>query len=190
MLLLSSRIYGIYGRLILTTTKIIRGDPGKEYSLENLYGYIKGRDLIEHLFNYRRLNIEERLNTTYTAPILLELNKAFISKAIIYYLVKVRNSEDTESYKRILAIISIVYRPIAFDELPSIIKLPNNLFSNTKALSEIIAIYSLFLTIREDTIIFIYYSRAYFSYYNRKKRNYLPFYNKFKTYPDLFDTIG
>jgi hypothetical protein len=71
---------------------------------------------------------------------------------------QVRNSEDAEPYKRILAIISIVYRPIALNELASLIKLPNGLSNDSKALSEIIAIYGSFLTMREDTIIFVYQS--------------------------------
>jgi hypothetical protein len=71
---------------------------------------------------------------------------------------QVRNLEDTEPYKRILAIISIVYRPVAFNELASLIDLPNNLSNNSKALLEVIGVYSSFLTIREDTIIFVYQS--------------------------------
>jgi hypothetical protein len=54
--------------------------------------------------------------------------------------------------------MSIVYRPIAFNELASLIKLPDDFSDNSKALSEIIAIYGSFLTMREDTIIFVYHS--------------------------------
>ena len=173
-------------------------------------------------------DIEERLDTTYTAPISLELNEASVSEAVskfiqhkVHYLAKVkkysdetrdmicrhlssnsqgtflwvalacqdldrtsrrhalrklnafppglnalynrmidqvRNSEDAESCKRILAVMSIVYRPIAFDELPSIVELPDDLSSDTEALSEIIAICGSFLTVREDTIIFVHQS--------------------------------
>ena len=69
---------------------------------------------------------------------------------------QVRNSEDAEPCKRILAVISIVYRPIAFGELASLIELPNNLSGDSEALSEIIAICGSFLTVREDAIIFVY----------------------------------
>ncbi|KAJ6118775.1 hypothetical protein N7471_013395 [Penicillium samsonianum] len=71
---------------------------------------------------------------------------------------QVRKSEDAESYKRILAVMSIVYRPIAFDELASLVELPDDLSSDSEALSEIIAICGSFLTVREDTIIFVHQS--------------------------------
>lgn len=69
---------------------------------------------------------------------------------------QVRNSEDAEVCKRILAIMSIVYRPIAFGELASLINLPNNLSNDPEALSEVIVVCGSFLTMREDTIIFVY----------------------------------
>ncbi|CAG7971058.1 unnamed protein product [Penicillium salamii] len=71
---------------------------------------------------------------------------------------QVCNSEDAESCKRILAVMSIVYRPIAFDELASLVELPDDLFSDSEALSEIIVICGSFLIVREDTIIFVYQS--------------------------------
>lgn len=173
-------------------------------------------------------NIEERLDTTHTAPISLELNEASVSEAVskfiqhkVHYLAKVKkysdetrhticrhlssnsqgtflwvalvcqdldrtsrwhavgkmeafppglnalygrmidqvcNSEDAESCKRILAVMSIVYRPIAFDELASLVELPDNLAGDSEALSDIIAICGSFLTVREDTIIFVHQS--------------------------------
>lgn len=71
---------------------------------------------------------------------------------------QVHNSEDAESCKRILAVMSIVYRPIAFDELVSLVELPNDLSSDYEALSEVIAVCGSFLTVREDTIIFVHQS--------------------------------
>ncbi|KAI2764691.1 hypothetical protein DTO012A8_9515 [Penicillium roqueforti] len=173
-------------------------------------------------------DIEERLDSTNTAPISLELNEASVSEAVskfirhkVYYLAKVKkysdetrdticrhllsnsqgtflwvalvcqdldrisrwhalkklkafppglnalydrmidqvhNSEDAESCKRILAVMSIVYRPIAFDELVSLVELPDDLSSDSEALSEIIAICGSFLTVREDTIVFVHQS--------------------------------
>ncbi|KAJ5588741.1 hypothetical protein N7537_011419 [Penicillium hordei] len=173
-------------------------------------------------------DIEERLDTTQTAPISLELNEASISEAVckfiehkVHYLAKVkkysdetrdticrhllsnsqgtflwvalvcqdldrtsrrhalkkleafppgldalynrmidqvRNSEDAEPCKRILAAMSIVYRPIAFDELASLVELPDDLSGDSEALPEIIAICGSFLTVREDTIIFVHQS--------------------------------
>ncbi|KAK9853427.1 hypothetical protein MYU51_006523 [Penicillium brevicompactum] len=173
-------------------------------------------------------NIEERLDTTYTAPISLELNEASVSEAVskfiqhkVHYLAKVKkysdetrdmiyrhlssnsqgtflwvalvcqdldrtsrrhavrkleafppglnalygrmidqvcNSEDAEPCKRILAVMSIVYRPIAFDELASLVDLPDDLSDDSEALSEVIGVCGSFLTVREDTIIFVHQS--------------------------------
>ncbi|CAG7947089.1 unnamed protein product [Penicillium salamii] len=173
-------------------------------------------------------NIEERLDTTHTAPISLELNERSVSEAVskfiqhkVHYLAKVKkysdetrhticrylstnsqgtflwvalvcqdldrtprrhalrklvnfppglnalygrmidqvhSSEDAESCKRILAVMSIVYRPIAFDELASLVELPDDLAGDSEALSDIIAICGSFLTVREDTIIFVHQS--------------------------------
>jgi hypothetical protein len=71
---------------------------------------------------------------------------------------QVRNSEDAEACKRILAVMSIVYRPIAFGELASLVDLPNDLSDDPEALSEVIAVCGSFLTVREDTIIFVHQS--------------------------------
>ena len=71
---------------------------------------------------------------------------------------QVRNSEDAELCKRILAVMSIVYRPIAFGELASLVELPDDLSDDSEALSEIIAICGSFLTVREDIIIFVHQS--------------------------------
>ena len=173
-------------------------------------------------------NIEERLDTTHTAPISLELNEASVSEAVskfiqhkVHYLSKVKNysdetrdticrhlssnsqgtflwvalvchnldrtsrrhavreleafppglnalygrmidqvcnSEDAEPCKRILAVMSIVYRPIAFDELASLVDLPDDLSDDSEALSEVIGVCGSFLTVREDTIIFVHQS--------------------------------
>ncbi|KAJ6020469.1 hypothetical protein N7540_005973 [Penicillium herquei] len=173
-------------------------------------------------------DIEERLDTTQTAPISLELNEASVSEAVsrfiqhkVHHLAKakkyinetrdticrhllsnsqgtflwvalvcqelgrtsrwhalkklevfppgldalygrminqVRNSEDAEPCKRILAVMSIVYRPIVIDELASLVELPDDLSNDSEALSEIIAICGSFLTMSDDTIIFVHQS--------------------------------
>ncbi|CAG8197007.1 unnamed protein product [Penicillium olsonii] len=173
-------------------------------------------------------DIEERLDTTHTAPISLELNEASVSEAVskfiqhkVHYLAKVkkhsdetrdkicrhlssnsqgtflwvalvcqdldrtsrrhalakleafppglnalygrmidqvRNSEDAESCKRILAVMSLVYRPIEFEELGSLVELPDDLAGDSEALSDIVAICGSFLTVRESTIIFVHQS--------------------------------
>ena len=71
---------------------------------------------------------------------------------------QISNSEDVELCKRILAVMSIVYRPISFDELGSLVELPNGLSDDSESLSEIIAICGSFLTVRDDTILFVHQS--------------------------------
>lgn len=73
-------------------------------------------------------------------------------------MVQVRNSEDAKLCTRILAVMSTVYRPITFDELASLVELPDNLSDDFGALSDVIAICGSFLTVREDTIIFVHQS--------------------------------
>jgi hypothetical protein len=70
----------------------------------------------------------------------------------------VRHSEDADLCKQILAVMSTVYRPVAFDELPSVIELPDGISDDHEALSEIIAICGSFLTLRDDSIIFVHQS--------------------------------
>ncbi|KAJ5199441.1 hypothetical protein N7472_004645 [Penicillium cf. griseofulvum] len=149
---------------------------GLIYSLveKNLYGYTERPNLIKYLLDcryagriYNRPTFSSRLD--YLDIVYLPIGKVDCLELISrrYALKKpeafpprlnVRNSEDTEPYKRILAIISIVYRPIAFNELASLIELPDDLYNDSKALLEIIAICGLFLTICKDTIIFVYQS--------------------------------
>ncbi|OQD78091.1 hypothetical protein PENANT_c090G08596, partial [Penicillium antarcticum] len=69
-------------------------------------------------------------------------------------IVQVHKSEDSDLCKRVLAVMSIVYRPVAFDELASLAELPDDISNDPEALPEIIAICGSFLTVREDTIIF------------------------------------
>jgi hypothetical protein len=71
---------------------------------------------------------------------------------------QVRNSEDAEPCKRILAVMSIVYRPITFDELASLVELPDDLSDDAEGLSEVIAVCGSFLTVREDTVVFVHQS--------------------------------
>lgn len=173
-------------------------------------------------------DIEERLDTTQTAPVSLELNEASVSEAVhkfiqhkVHYLAmlkkysdktcdmiyrhllsnsqgtflwvalvcqdldrtsrrhalrkleafppglnalygrmidQVRNSEDAELCKRILAVMTIVYRPIAFDELASLVELPDDISGDSEALAGIIAVCGSFLAVRKDTIIFVHQS--------------------------------
>ncbi|KAJ5751295.1 hypothetical protein N7533_008323 [Penicillium manginii] len=71
---------------------------------------------------------------------------------------QVRKSEDAELCKQILATMSIVYRPITLDELTALVKIPNDVSGDHKDLLEIIAICGSFLTLREETIVFVHQS--------------------------------
>lgn len=71
---------------------------------------------------------------------------------------QVRTSEDTELCKRILAVMSIAYRPITLNELTALVELPNDLADDKEALLEIIVICGSFLTWREDVIVFVHQS--------------------------------
>ncbi|KAJ5538249.1 hypothetical protein N7494_007728 [Penicillium frequentans] len=69
---------------------------------------------------------------------------------------QVRKSEDAELCKRILAVMSIVYRPITLDELTATVEIPNGL--DDEALLEIIVLCGSFLTLRDDVIVFVHQS--------------------------------
>ncbi|CAI7642324.1 unnamed protein product [Penicillium palitans] len=71
---------------------------------------------------------------------------------------QVRQSEDAESCKQILAIMSTVYRPITLSELTSLIEFPDDDYDDHEALSEIIAVCGSFLTLRENTVTFVHQS--------------------------------
>ena len=64
---------------------------------------------------------------------------------------QIRRSEDAEICKSILAIVSVVYRPITLVELVSFI-------DNNEDLQEIISLCGSFLTLRKGTISFIHQS--------------------------------
>ncbi|KAJ6144961.1 hypothetical protein N7470_008856 [Penicillium chermesinum] len=72
---------------------------------------------------------------------------------------QVRESEDAELCKEILAIMSTVFRPITLHELTSFIELlDNDDYDDLVALEEIIAICGSFLTLRQHTIVFVHQS--------------------------------
>ncbi|KAH7304122.1 hypothetical protein BKA65DRAFT_416327, partial [Rhexocercosporidium sp. MPI-PUGE-AT-0058] len=64
--------------------------------------------------------------------------------------------EDSKLYINILAIVSTVYRPIIIDKLINLMKMPNKVDSEYKALAEIISYYRFFFIIRKRKIFFIY----------------------------------
>lgn len=67
-------------------------------------------------------------------------------------------SEDAAPCKDILAIVSVVYRPITLDELTALVDTLDNVSSNYKALAEIVGLCGSFLTLRERTIFFVHQS--------------------------------
>ncbi len=67
------------------------------------------------------------------------------------------DSENAELCKRILAVVSVVYRPVTLDELTSLVDMPNGV-SNDKSLTKIIGLCGSFLTLRERTISFVHKS--------------------------------
>lgn len=84
---------------------------------------------------------------------------------------QVRKSEDAKLCERILAIMTTVYRPITLSELTSLVEVPDHIYDDYESLSEIIAICGSFLTLREDTIVFVHQSAKEFLL--RESRNYI-----------------
>ncbi|KAJ5628245.1 hypothetical protein N7490_010473 [Penicillium lividum] len=70
---------------------------------------------------------------------------------------QIRNSEGAELYKRILAVTSTVYRPTTLDELQSCMDMPDAIYDN-EFLSEMIAFCGSFLTLRNNTVVFVHQS--------------------------------
>jgi hypothetical protein len=71
---------------------------------------------------------------------------------------KIKDSRHASLFKRILASITIVYRPVTLKELISLVDLPQNVSRDLKWLKKIIGLCGSFLTIREDTIYFVHQS--------------------------------
>ncbi|RYP49468.1 hypothetical protein DL768_004827 [Monosporascus sp. mg162] len=71
---------------------------------------------------------------------------------------QIRNSTDAKLSKSILAVVSVVYRPITLDEVTSFVDMPPRSSGNYKVLAEIIGLCGSFLTLRERTISFVHQS--------------------------------
>ncbi|KAI1621217.1 hypothetical protein EDD37DRAFT_659562 [Exophiala viscosa] len=71
---------------------------------------------------------------------------------------QIKSSEDSELCKRILAVVSTVYRSVTLDELTSFVDMPDDVSYHDEALSEIIALCGSFLTLRERTVSFVHQS--------------------------------
>lgn len=68
------------------------------------------------------------------------------------------SSRHSQLCRSILATLSIVYRPITLDELPSLVEIPPKAVGKDKALSEIIGTCGSFLTLRDRKIFFTHQS--------------------------------
>ena len=68
------------------------------------------------------------------------------------------SSLDTELCKSILAIVSVVHRPITLVELVSLIDMPSAVSDDYEVLAEIIGLCGSFLTLRESIISFVHQS--------------------------------
>ncbi|UKZ64546.1 uncharacterized protein TrAtP1_005761 [Trichoderma atroviride] len=68
------------------------------------------------------------------------------------------DASDVSLCKRILAIMTSVYRPITLRELGRLIDIPGNLSDDVDFLEEIVALCGSFLTIRDGTIYFVHQS--------------------------------
>ncbi|KAJ5541349.1 hypothetical protein N7494_006425 [Penicillium frequentans] len=71
---------------------------------------------------------------------------------------RVLNSENADICIQLLALVSIVYRPVTMDELCMMIEMPSVIADDHEALSGIIAMCGSFLALRQNTIMFIHQS--------------------------------
>ena len=67
-------------------------------------------------------------------------------------------SRHPQLCKSILATLSVIYRPITLDELPSLVDIPLRAVGKDKALSEIIGTCGSFLSLRDRTVFFTHQS--------------------------------
>jgi hypothetical protein len=71
---------------------------------------------------------------------------------------QIYNSRHAKLLQRILAVISVVYRPITLEELPALVDTPGRASGNDKALAEIVGLCGSFLALRERTVFFVHQS--------------------------------
>ncbi|KAF2259726.1 WD40 repeat-like protein [Lojkania enalia] len=71
---------------------------------------------------------------------------------------QIRESEDADLYTQILALVTVVYRPITMKELASLAELPELLADDLESIREIIGLCGSFLTLRKNTVYFVHQS--------------------------------
>ncbi|KAL2134278.1 hypothetical protein VTI74DRAFT_535 [Chaetomium olivicolor] len=67
-------------------------------------------------------------------------------------------SKDADLCKQILAVATIVRRPISLRELTSLMEMPDNISDDSESLEELIQLCGSFLTLREQTVYFVHQS--------------------------------
>jgi hypothetical protein len=68
------------------------------------------------------------------------------------------DADDVELCRSILAVASTVYRPLTFDELASIVHVPDDSSGDDQTLMEVLGLCGSFLTFRNHTIFFVHQS--------------------------------
>ena len=68
----------------------------------------------------------------------------------------ISNLDDANLCKRVLASIAIIYWPITLKELATLIEALKDITNDLELLREIISLCRLFLTMRDNTIYFMY----------------------------------
>lgn len=71
---------------------------------------------------------------------------------------QIGHSEDADLCKQILAVATIVRRPVSLDELTSLVEMPDDVSDDLGSLEEIVKLCGSFLTLREQTIYFVHQS--------------------------------
>ncbi|KAK3896651.1 vegetative incompatibility protein [Staphylotrichum tortipilum] len=71
---------------------------------------------------------------------------------------QIGHSQDAELCKQILAVATIVRRPLSLDELTSVVEMPDDVSDDPRCLEEIVKLCGSFLTLREQTVYFVHQS--------------------------------
>ena len=71
---------------------------------------------------------------------------------------QIGHSEDAVLCKQILAVATIVRRPVSLDELTSLVEMPDDVSDDPGSLEEIVKLCGSFLTLREQTVYFVHQS--------------------------------
>ncbi|KAK4220533.1 NACHT domain-containing protein [Podospora fimiseda] len=71
---------------------------------------------------------------------------------------QIKDSEDSDLCRRILAVTATVLRPISLEEITSIVEMPEGHCDESEALEGIISLCGSFLTLQDETIYFVHQS--------------------------------